>query len=116
MKQLKKTIAVIAALTSVFAATSAQAQYHSTLRLAPLQERSYTYEAGRGEVFRVIISGDGRTDVDLYIKDEFNRTVCSETGTTDDEACIVRATRGGKYTIGIENIDISPNFVHLWLD
>jgi hypothetical protein len=115
MKQMTKTIAVIAAITSVFAATSAQAAYR-TVYLTSFGSRVFTYEADRGELFRVEISGDGRTDVDLTVKNAAGSTVCARTGTTDDEVCTVRASRSGEYTIELDNMGASSNRVQLWLD
>jgi hypothetical protein len=115
MKQLTNTIAVVAALTSLFAATSAQAAYR-TFTLSPWGDRAFTYQADRGEVFRVEISGDGTTDVDLRVKNEYGRTVCNRDGTTDDEVCRIRASRSGEYTIEVDNMGASSNRVRMWLD
>ncbi len=114
MKKLKKTIVVIAALTSVFAATSVQAQHR--FNLDSLDMHSLTYRAEEGEVFRVEIRGDGKSDVDLRVKSPSGRLMCDKTGMTDRELCTIRALRSGEYTIEVDNMDLSPNRMWLWLD
>lgn len=64
-----------------------------------------------GYVAGAFVSGDGDTDLDLYIYDEFDNLICSSTTYGDDEGCtwIPNGTR--KFTIKIKNVgNISNNY------
>ena len=64
---------------------------------------TYTMRFRAGEVARVAVIGDGDTDLDLYVYDEFGNLIGSDTDYTD--ACIVTwAPRWtGVFTIQVVN-------------
>jgi hypothetical protein len=47
----------------------------------------YTISFRGGELARFAISGDGDTDLDLIINDEYGNVICKAEGPTDDEMC-----------------------------
>lgn len=63
----------------------------------------YTMTFVGGEIARVVVSGDGDTDLDLYIYDEDGNLITKDDDYTDD--CIVQWTPKwtGKFTISIKN-------------
>ena len=64
---------------------------------------TYTMRFRAGEVARVAVTGDGDTDLDLYVYDEFGNLIGSDTDYTDQ--CIVTwAPRWtGVFTIQVVN-------------
>jgi hypothetical protein len=63
----------------------------------------YTRYFRAGEVVRVAISGDGDTDLDLYVSCPCDRVVARDEGPTDDAAVQFRAPESGLYTIRVVN-------------
>lgn len=65
----------------------------------------YTVSFTGGQLARFAISGDGATDLDLIIKDEFGNVICQSDGPTDDEMCswVPKFTSG--YRVEIHNLD-----------
>jgi hypothetical protein len=63
----------------------------------------YTIVFRGGEAARVIVSGDGDTDLDLYIYDQFGNLITKDDDSSDD--CVVGWTPRwtGKFTIRIVN-------------
>ncbi|WP_376988147.1 hypothetical protein [Bosea sp. R86505] len=51
----------------------------------------------------VYIQGDGKTDLDLKVVDEFGNTVCEQTGYSDRELCRWTPRFEGEFTIHIVN-------------
>ena len=58
----------------------------------------------RGQQAHVGISGDGDTDLDLFIYDENSNLICSRTGPTDDEDCYFNPRWTGPFTIKVRNL------------
>jgi hypothetical protein len=69
----------------------------------------YSVRFAGGEVARVLVSGDGGTDLDLYVYDADGDLVASDTDPGDD--CVVSFVPrwGGRYTIVIRNIGAVRN-------
>jgi hypothetical protein len=63
----------------------------------------YTIVFRGGEAARVIVSGDGDTDLDLYIYDQFGNLITKDDDSSDD--CVVGWTPRwtGKFTVKIVN-------------
>lgn len=64
------------------------------------------YQAG------AYLSGDGDTDLDLYIYDQNGNQVCSSTSSGDDEYCIWNPIWTGPFKVVVKNRGgISNNYV-----
>lgn len=57
----------------------------------------------RGRIARVEISGDGSSDLDLYVYDENGNQVCTDDDTTDDMSCSWTPAWTGKFTVRVRN-------------
>lgn len=93
------TLAVAAALGGLSAAQAA-------VRNDVVDARSseyFTYYADPGETFAVDLSGDGTSDLDLFVRGP-GGLVCRQIGRSDDESCAIHSPRGGHYRIEVRNI------------
>jgi hypothetical protein len=61
------------------------------------------YFAG-GEVTNIRLQGDGDTDLDLFVYDEYGRLVASGTGYTDYEFVAFVPNRTGQFRVEIKNL------------
>lgn len=66
--------------------------------------RWYTTNFVGGYTAGVLISGDGDTDLDLYIYDENGNLVCSSTTSGDDEGCSFTPLWTGSFRIEVRNL------------
>lgn len=57
----------------------------------------------------VYIQGDGKTDLDLKIMDEFGNVVCEQTGYSDRELCRWTPRFDGEFTIQVINVGRDSN-------
>jgi hypothetical protein len=64
-----------------------------------------------GEPAMVAVSGDGDSDLDLYILDERGNVVCKDEQRSDDMACRWTPQRSGEYTIAVRNLGIANQYV-----
>jgi len=64
---------------------------------------TYKIKFRGGERACVIVSGDGDTDLDLYIYDSYGNLVCSDVDLTDDCVCIWTPRYTETFTIKIKN-------------
>jgi hypothetical protein len=55
------------------------------------------------ELTRVVVRGDGDTDLDLYVYDEFGRLIASDTDLTDRCAAVWYPSCTGTYRIVVVN-------------
>jgi hypothetical protein len=69
---------------------------------------NYTVQFAGGVTARIIVIGDGRTDLDLFVYDQFGNEVARDDDTTDDCA-VVFIPAGGAYTIKVKNLGAVPN-------
>lgn len=78
-------------------------------RLSANRYRNFTVSFHAGQTARVVISGDGDTDLDLYVYDAFGNLVASDDDNLDD--CIVSWTPRwtGRFTIKVVNRGIVYN-------
>ena len=114
-KQNIKRIATFSlALAAASAFTSANAAYRETV-VSANGTNTFTYEASPGETFRARISGDGDSDLDLYVRGPRGRVVCSGVSPIDEEACTVFSPNGGVYRIEVENVEPIANQFELWV-
>lgn len=68
------------------------------------------------ETAKVGISGDGDTDLDLFLYDENGNEVCSSTRSGDDEYCEVRPRWTGRFYIRVKNYGSVSNRYTLLLN
>ena len=106
----KKTIALFAlfALTALFTpqvnaspltgckASSTSVKAHTT--------DVFTVTFRAGERACVIVSGDGDTDLDLFVYDENGNLIASDTDTGDDCVATWNPRWTGKFTIKVKNL------------
>ena len=56
-----------------------------------------------GEPARIVVSGDGDSDLDLYVYDENDNLVCSDDDSSDDMICGWTPSWTGTYTVRVKN-------------
>ena len=64
----------------------------------------YRIQFAGGRLAEVMLSGDGDTDLDLFVYDEYGNEVCSDLSIDDQEYCSWRPRWTGFFTIEIENL------------
>ncbi len=64
-----------------------------------------------GEPAGVAVSGDGDSDLDLYVHDENGNLICKDDDRTDDMICRWRPAWTGVFTIRIKNRGIANEYV-----
>jgi len=78
--------------------------------------RVYSHQSDRyqvtfigGRIATIVVSGDGSSDLDLFVRDEYGNLVGSDTDPDDD--CIVqfRPRWTGRYTIEVRNLGSVSN-------
>lgn len=77
-----------------------------------VQSRSqdtYTESFVGNESARVFLSGDGDTDLDLYIFDFNGNEICRSTTSYDDEYCTWTPAWTGRFKIVVKNYGNVPN-------
>jgi hypothetical protein len=99
-------LVVLLALVPARPASAGRLEGPSTTRERAQRRTSdrYTVTFVGGEVARVFVSGDGSTDLDLYVFDERGNLIASDTDSTDD--CLVTFVPRwtGRFTIVIDNL------------
>jgi len=63
-----------------------------------------------GEPARVLVSGDGDSDLDLYIYDENGKLVCDDTDGTDTMVCAWTPRYTGPFTIRVRNLGVANQY------
>lgn len=63
-----------------------------------------------GELARVVVSGDGDSDLDLYITDENGADICKDLGPTDDMVCTFRPRWTGPFTVRVKNLGMANRY------
>ena len=105
---LRQTIAAAAAALSLFAANAhADAVGGTKVNDSRVEAHAtdvYHISFYAGELATVVVTGDGDTDLDLYIYDQFGNLVASDTDTTD--VCIGQfvPTLTGSFRIELKNL------------
>lgn len=64
----------------------------------------YTIPFRGGEPARLVVLGDGDTDLDLFVYDENNNLVCSDTDYTDRLVCAWNPVWTGNFRVKISNL------------
>jgi hypothetical protein len=70
---------------------------------------AYSIAFHEGEIARIVISGDGDSDLDLIVKDRFGNVVCRAEGSTDDEVCRFVPDETARYRVEVRNLGRMPN-------
>lgn len=73
----------------------------------------YTLRFEGGEPARVFVSGDGDSDLDLYVYDENGNEICKDVDSTDDMICTWRPRWTGEFRIVIKNLGVA-NLYRIW--
>lgn len=68
------------------------------------------------ELGRVRVIGDGDTDLDVYVLDEFGNVIASDTGVTDICEVVWFARWTGPFTIRVVNLGRVYNRYTIWVD
>ena len=63
-----------------------------------------------GEPALVLVSGDGDSDLDLFILDENGNRVCKDDDTTDDMLCRWTPKWSGQFTIRVKNLGMANQY------
>ena len=74
----------------------------------------YEVKCYAGEECAVLVSGDGDTDLDLYIYDQYGNLVAYDDDTTDTMYASWKAKRSGIYKIKIVNRGSVRNYYTMW--
>ena len=73
-------------------------------RVGAYSSDSYRVRFSGGEYAQVFVRGDGDTDLDLYVYDEYGNLVCRDTDSTDQTYCAWTPAWTGTFRIKIENL------------
>lgn len=76
---------------------------------------TYTVTFKGGEEATVLVSGDGDTDLDLYIYDENGNLIESDTDSLDTMLCSWTPKWTGKFKIKIKNLGSVKNYYTMWI-
>ena len=74
----------------------------------------YTVSFNGEEPAMAAITGDGFTDLDLFVEDQNGNRICSSTSAVDDEICRWTPKWTGNFRIRVRNIGTVPNEYRLW--
>ena len=74
----------------------------------------YTVSFNGDEPAMVAITGDGFTDLDLFVEDDKGNRVCASTSAVDDEICRWTPRWTGNFRIRVRNIGAQANEYRLW--
>lgn len=106
-KSDKNLLAVIDTADSTSAAVSRGAvggPKTATSRVRAYDTDTYTVEFRGDRTAEVLVVGDGDTDLDLYIFDEYGNLICSDRDGTDTMYCDFYPRWTGTFSIVIENL------------
>lgn len=74
----------------------------------------YTIPFNASEPAMAAITGEGATDLDLFVEDDKGNRICSSTSAVDDEICRWTPRWNGAFRIRVRNIGTAPNEYRLW--
>lgn len=79
-------------------------RYHGYTTARANSDDPWRWRVARGgELAEVAISGDGDTDLDLFVYDEYGNLICSSQSWSDDEYCSWIPRRTGEFRIVVRN-------------
>ncbi len=105
MRRFIKVMAIggLIALGLGGAASVARAVVINRTTVSPYGTDTYTRYFVAGELVTVALSGDGDTDLDLYVKGPGGNVIARDDDATDDCLVLFRAPVSGFYTILVVN-------------
>ena len=103
MRTLFAAVLSLALAAPAFAGSVNGPQVASTQVLAQSTD-SFAATFRGGESTTVAISGDGDTDLDLYVTDENGNTICTDTDASDTMLCRWTPAWTGPFGIHIRNL------------
>jgi len=71
---------------------------------------TFEFDFRGGEAAFVGVSGDGDSDLDLYVYDAAGKLVCAAEGETDEEICRWFPKAAGRYRVVIRNLGIENQY------
>lgn len=74
----------------------------------------YTMSFKANEPVMVAITGEGVSDLDLFVEDDAGNRVCASTGAGDDEICRWTPRSTGNFRIRVRNLGTVTNEYRLW--
>jgi hypothetical protein len=74
----------------------------------------YTMSFRANEPVMVAITGEGVSDLDLFVEDEAGSRICASTGAGDDEICRWTPRWTGNFRIRVRNLGTVYNEYRLW--
>lgn len=84
---MKSILALILAASTSFATVVSKGSTSTTETVRAGAIDSYQEWFVSGEQATAVVSGDGDTDLDLYVYDEYNNLICHSESAGDDEIC-----------------------------
>ena len=126
MKKIFTTLFVLALVSPVFASASETESLSESVSQVEMTDTrteecvlahssdTYTHVFKGGTEAMVIVSGDGDTDLDLYIYDEYGNLVDYDIDNLDTCVCSWTPRRTATYTIKIKNLGSVRNYYTMW--
>ena len=119
-KQMIKRTVVTLSLFAVFACSAVAPSLALNMgtrrgEIAPYDTRTYTVTVYAGTTVRIGVSGDGSTDLDLYVYASGGLIAKDDDGTDECRASVV-VYRSGQLTLKVVNRGGYYNAFSLWTD
>ncbi len=86
----------------------------SVSRLEPGISEVYTVKFNGNEPSMAAITGEGETDLDLFVEDDKGNQICRSTSAVDDEICRWTPKWSGVFRIRVRNIGPAASEYRLW--
>ena len=83
-------------------------------RIADGVTNVYTLSFRANEPVMVAVTGEGASDLDLFVEDEAGNRICASDGGGDDEICRWTPRRTGNFRIRVRNLGAVYNEYRLW--
>lgn len=93
----------LANASSINESATASAGFYNTYRIPAYSTQTHRIWLNPGHV-DILISGDGDTDLDLFIIDGFGNTVQRKNNYGDDESACFNVSKGGYFTVQVRNL------------
>jgi hypothetical protein len=74
----------------------------------------FTLSFRANEPVMVAITGEGHSDLDLFVEDEAGNRICASDGGGDDEICRWTPRRTGNFRIRVRNLGAAHNEYRMW--
>lgn len=100
---MKKILALLLLASTLTLAGPVDGPQSNSTRVPSASYDTYRLAFYGGVTAGVAISGDGDTDLDLYVYDNNDNLICSSTSYGDDESCIWTPSWTGTFRIKIIN-------------